>query len=112
MRSPRPFRGRLNDGAGSRGGAGRPRRAAPARSAERADLLLDAPVALADDDGTAPPRRAAGGRWTPSGDGVPARSGLRWLWLGRVVALEIWDDDAWDELVGAPASSSPARRAL
>jgi len=32
------------------------------------------------------------------GDGMPLDEELRWLWLGCVAALHIWDDDRWEQL--------------
>jgi DNA-binding CsgD family transcriptional regulator len=70
-------------------------RAAPRRSdpdPAAADVLLDALVALTEDYETAVPacRQAL---QKLSGETVAPKERLRWLWLGGVVALEMWDDE-------------------
>jgi DNA-binding CsgD family transcriptional regulator len=59
-----------------------------------ADLLLDALVALTDDyDRAVPLCREALQRL--SGESIPPKERLRWLWHGGgVVALEVWDDES------------------
>jgi DNA-binding CsgD family transcriptional regulator len=88
------FGARLNDSVGVPEVA-RAARAAPRRSDHEpatADLLLDALVAIADDDDTAVPRcREALKRL--SGEKISPKERLRWLWQGCVVALEMWDDE-------------------
>jgi DNA-binding CsgD family transcriptional regulator len=69
-------------------------RAAPRRGDDKAtgtDLLLDALIALADDYETAVPLcRAALDKLVTAI--VPERQ-LRWLWLGTLLALELWEDE-------------------
>jgi DNA-binding CsgD family transcriptional regulator len=86
------FAARLNDGVGV------DEIAAAARAASRspgdaatADVLLEALIALDDDYATAvAPCREALRRLTS--DEVSPEERLRWLWLGCVIALEVWDD--------------------
>jgi DNA-binding CsgD family transcriptional regulator len=88
-------------GARLNGSIGVPDVAHAARAAPRpthdeptaADLLLDGLVALTDDYQTGVPlcrdalRKLADDKITP-------KERLRWLWLGCVVALELWDDES------------------
>jgi DNA-binding CsgD family transcriptional regulator len=86
------FGARLTDGGGA------PEIAVAAKAAPRlpeggvGDLLLDAFVALSDDYTSAIPvcRRALDRLRATE---VTARQGLRWLWHGTVIALELWDDE-------------------
>jgi DNA-binding CsgD family transcriptional regulator len=58
-----------------------------------ADLLLDAFTALTDDyEAAIPVCRDALHKL--SGDDLPPREKLRWLWHGTVLALELWDDES------------------
>src|SRR4029450_9887453 len=87
------FGARLNDGAGVADIAAAVRASPrpPGADITTADLLLDALVALDDDYATAiAPCRAALRRLTS--DEVSPEERLRWLWLGCVIALEVWDD--------------------
>jgi DNA-binding CsgD family transcriptional regulator len=87
------FGARLNDGAGVAeiAAAVRASPRPPGADITTADLLLDALVALDDDYATAiAPCRAALRRLTS--DEVSPEERLRWLWLGCVIALEVWDD--------------------
>ena len=87
------FGARLNDRVGVPEVAQAARVALGPPGGERAtaDLLLNALVALSDDDGEAVPRcRAALERLC--GDTISPKERLRWLWQGCVIALELWDD--------------------
>ncbi|HEX3335038.1 MAG TPA: AAA family ATPase [Jatrophihabitans sp.] len=89
------FGARLNGRVGVRevADAARAVQHSPGREPATAEVLLDALIALADDDYAAavPLCRRAVQRL--SGDEASARERLRWLWQGCVVALEIWDDE-------------------
>jgi DNA-binding CsgD family transcriptional regulator len=88
------FGARLNSDVGVSDVARAARAAArPESEPAPADLLLDALAALDADYATAvAPSRAALRKLTDAG--TTPRDRLRWLWLGSVVALEMWDDDA------------------
>jgi AAA ATPase-like protein len=89
------FGGRLNDRVGLRDVA----RAAQTTvghqddQSSAADLLLDAFAALAEDYQTASPLCRAAFRKL-CGAETTAGERLRWVWLGAVIALEVWDDES------------------
>jgi DNA-binding CsgD family transcriptional regulator len=89
------FGGRLNDRVGLRDVA-RAARAALGHhddQATAANLLLAAFVALAEDDHAAAPLCRAAFRKLSVGD-IAREERLRWVWLGAVIALEVWDDES------------------
>lgn len=61
------------------------------------DLLLDGLVAHFT-DGYAAGLPALRGALSAFGNGTSSDEDLRWLWLGCVVALHVWDDRRWEEL--------------
>ncbi len=89
------FGARLNEGIGVRDVAQAARSALRRSDHERtaAELLLNALVALTDDYATGAPL-CRDALQKLSGHKILPKERLRWLWLGCVIALELWDDES------------------
>jgi DNA-binding CsgD family transcriptional regulator len=89
------FAGRLARGSGLRE-VGKAARAAPQPQRPRlSDGVLDGlAVRFTDGYSAAAPmmERVLG---TLCDEGIPVREALRWLWLGSVIAADLWDDERW-----------------
>jgi AAA ATPase domain len=105
------FAGRLARGPGLRE-VGKAARGAP--QPRLADRLLDA-LAVRFTDGysaSVPTMERVLGALCD--EEIPVRDALRWLWLGSVIAADLWDDERWHVIAtwSQPATwRSPARRA-
>jgi tetratricopeptide (TPR) repeat protein len=92
------FAGRLASPGGGVLDVSRAAGAAPSPRLRRAsDLLLDGLAAHFSEGylaGLPLLRRAL----SSFGRGMSAEEELRWLWLARIAALHLWDDDGWDAL--------------
>ncbi|MFI6274523.1 AAA family ATPase [Streptomyces sp. NPDC050988] len=89
------FAGRLARGAGLREVGEAARDAPPAPLPKVPDLVLDAlAVRLTDGHPASAPmmQRALAALCDEE---IPVRDQLRWLWLGSVLASDLWDDERW-----------------
>ena len=105
------FGARLNEGIGVRDVAQAARGALRRSDRERtaANLLLHALVALSDDYTTGVPL-CRDALQKLSGNKILPKERLRWLWLGCVIALELWDDES-AYLLSHHTSGSPGKQA-
>jgi DNA-binding CsgD family transcriptional regulator len=89
------FAGRLARGPGLRE-VGKAARAAPQPQRPRlSDGVLDALAVRFTDGYSAAAPMLARVLGTLCDEGIPVREALRWLWLGSVIAADLWDDERW-----------------
>ena len=72
--------------------------ASPAPAGPRALLLDGLALLLTEGHAAAAPTLKRAVRAFCAGPADGGEESLRWLWLGCIVAFELWDDEAWEEL--------------
>lgn len=89
------FAGRLARGPGLREVGEAAAGAPPVHPARLPDLLLDAVAARLTDGYAASVPLMRRALEACCDEELPAQDALRWLWLGSVLASELWDDERW-----------------